>query len=412
MIHPSSFNLPVFRILRACALAICIPVAHANEAASTASSNTIAASGTVDNAKREAAATVTHLLADPAFADSLSEEFGGAAAGNDKTASLARVAHRYQAKLGQRAPGRDTSIQSRSAQTLHRLDQSLLAYKGIEKLSAGLLQVRLYRPAEQSIAPIDLAQVLVAYEPPNDDKYWRTVDAYDRQGNLYRLDARRAPDFPVLVIGVDGKEDLRAGLILANETLAAQGMQGALRAGARALQGRRAATPIDVAKLDAVSLSNDEEPWVSGAAEVYALVSGVQPSAGKAEIQLVELPYLQHPNKTYTPNQVLVYWDDFRFGAANVQLYEHDDNTNYKDLALALASGVTRIVGVFKPEFGMVAAVAQAVVQAMPSQWFTNDDDYLDSFYTLEKDRTYVNYPGAARNATITLTPYRLSSRS
>lgn len=412
MIRPSSFESTVFRVLCACAMVICAPAAYANGTALTADSNTVEAPRMVDNTKREAAATVTRLLADPEFAASLSEELGGTAASKDKTASLVRVINRYEAKLSRLAPSFDTPAKTRSAQTLSRLDQSLRIYKGIEKLSAGLLQVRLYQPAEQSIAPIDLAQVLVAYEPANDDKYWRTVDAYDRQGNLYRLDARHAPSFPVLVVGVDGKEDLRAGLILANDVLARQGMQGALPTRPRALGSSRAADHIDVARLDAVALKNDEEPWVSGAAEVYALVSGVQPSAEKAQIQLVELPYLQHDNTTYTPNQVLVYWDDFRFGAANVQLYEHDDHTNYKDLALALTSGVTQIVGVIKPEFAMIGAIAQAIVQAMPSGWFTNDDDYLDSFYTLEKNRTYINYPGAARNATITLTPYRLDLRS
>jgi Protein of unknown function (DUF3103) len=61
-----------------------------------------------------------------------------------------------------------------------------------------------------------------------------------------------------------------------------------------------------------------------------------------------------------------------------------------------------------KPEYAMIAAVAKAVLQAMPNSWFENNDDYLDSFYTLEKNRTYTDYVGAANNAEITLTPYRL----
>ena len=44
----------------------------------------------------------------------------------------------------------------------------------------------------------------------------------------------------------------------------------------------------------------------------------------------------------------------------------------------------------------------------MPSSWFSNDDDYVDSYYTLEKDRGYVNHVGAADDATVTLSPYQL----
>ena len=42
----------------------------------------------------------------------------------------------------------------------------------------------------------------------------------------------------------------------------------------------------------------------------------------------------------------------------------------------------------------------------MPDEWFSDDDDYVDVFYTLEKDKSYVNYMGASRNAKITLVPY------
>ncbi len=35
----------------------------------------------------------------------------------------------------------------------------------------------------------------------------------------------------------------------------------------------------------------------------------------------------------------------------------------------------------------------------------TNNDDYLDTFYTLEQDQSYHQYPGAAGNAVIDLEP-------
>ncbi len=55
--------------------------------------------------------------------------------------------------------------------------------------------------------------------------------------------------------------------------------------------------------------------------------------------------------------------------------------------------------------------MATAILQAMPANWFSNDDDYIDTFYTLEKGRTYTGYRGAAQNATISLEPYTLLSQ-
>jgi len=57
------------------------------------------------------------------------------------------------------------------------------------------------------------------------------------------------------------------------------------------------------------------------------------------------------------------------------------------------------------------AALAKTLAQVRPWSLMVvvvNDDDYVDSFYTLEKGRTYVDYPGAAKNATVSLSPYRL----
>jgi hypothetical protein len=369
----------------------------------------------VDKTKQETAALVARMLPDPAFSSSLAEELERTPSGQEKAALLETLLTRYETRPHSTARGNATSTAGQSAtQNLRGLDHSLLAYKGVEKVSEGLLQVRLYEPAGQHVTPPQLSQVLVAYEPAGDDKQWEVVEAYDSQGNLFRLDAHRAPDFPVLVVDIDGKEDLRAGLTVANQVLQEQGVQEGVHANvdahAAAHTQRRAPERLDTSKLESIRLRDDQEPWASGAAEVYALVSGIQPAQPKPQIELVDMPYLFYDNETYSPNQVLIYWSNYRFGAANVLLYEHDDNTNYKDLAVALASGVASLLGAFKPEIAVVATVAQALIQAMPSYWFQNNDDYIDSFYTLEKDGRYTDYVGAANNATITLMPFQLAS--
>jgi hypothetical protein len=171
------------------------------------------------------------------------------------------------------------------------------------------------------------------------------------------------------------------------------------------------ATNIDTSKLTRIRLSNDQEPWISGAAEMFAVVSGVQPDQAKATLTIVDLPYLDYDGTDYTPNQILVFWSEYRYAAANVQLFEHDDNTNYQDLAVALSQGVTAILGAFAPAYAVIGQVATAILQAMPANWFSNDDDYVDSFYTLEKGLYYTGYRGAAQNATISLEPCTLISQ-
>ena len=81
------------------------------------------------------------------------------------------------------------------------------------------------------------------------------------------------------------------------------------------------------AKLYRIRLNNDQEPWISGAAEMLAVVSGVQPDQAKATLTIVDLPYLDYDGTDYTPNQILIFWSQYRYGAATVQLFEHDDNT-------------------------------------------------------------------------------------
>jgi hypothetical protein len=138
------------------------------------------------------------------------------------------------------------------------------------------------------------------------------------------------------------------------------------------------------------------------------LVSGLDFDSNHVQIEAVDMPYLDHDGTNYSPNQTLIFWEPYRFAAANVQIYEHDDDTNYHDLVLALVSAVEAVLDLTAPEYALIARIANAIIAAMPDNWFANDDDYVDSFYTLEKGRTYTNLTGAAGNARITLTPYIL----
>jgi hypothetical protein len=62
------------------------------------------------------------------------------------------------------------------------------------------------------------------------------------------------------------------------------------------------------------------------------------------------------------------------------------------------------------PEVTAIAEIASRIIEAMPEHWWSNDDDYVDSFDTIEKYVTYVNRWGAANNALVNLTPYFLQA--
>lgn len=168
---------------------------------------------------------------------------------------------------------------------------------------------------------------------------------------------------------------------------------------------------LETTKLDKIRLNNDEEPWISGAAEIYAITSGIKDGGNKPEIKVIPMYYLDYDETDYYPNQILLFWDDYKYQAANIQLFEKDDNINYKNLVTTIVNGVFQIVGTVstQPWIGVLGQVAGAIIQAMPNDWYTNNDDYVDSFYTIEKYKEYRDYSGARKNATVALSPFYVS---
>jgi hypothetical protein len=341
----------------------------------------------VDQIKLRAARTVAGLLKDRQFVAVLQRHVSS----DDHRAHLATVMNDY-AIVSARAQEAAVSMDAMERQVRER--------KGLSDGGQDLMQVQLYVP-RGFVGRVNWSELLVATPPAGRRKAWTTVQAFDRDGNVHLLDARTPPSMPVLIAGIDHRAAARAGVAVMNQQLQAAGLQ-------KPALTTASTGYVDTTKLDRISLKDDEEPWIAGAAEIYAVVSGVQPDQAQAALTVVDMPYLDYDGITYSPNQIMIFWNAYRYGAANIQLFEHDDNTNYKDLALVLTQGVTAILGAFAPSFAVIGQVATAILQAMPSSWFTNDDDYVDTYYTLEKGQSYVNYGGAARNATVTLSPYRL----
>lgn len=247
----------------------------------------------------------------------------------------------------------------------------------------------------------DSADLLVAYAPWGNKHTWTEIPAYTLGGARVALDPQRAPAVPVLVIETNGRLAMRKGIDEANLLLQHAGYQHvASKTEVLNVAG------IQTTRLDAVRLKDDHEPWISGAAEIYAIVSGVIGS-NDPQMQIVDMPYLDNDGTTYTPNQIVVNWSNFAFQIANIQLFEHDSNTSYQSLITAIISavGAAGTLAGF-PVVQAITEIANRIIAAIPASVFSNDDDFVDSFYTIEQTRTYTGLVGAGQNATVSLTPF------
>ena len=263
--------------------------------------------------------------------------------------------------------------------------------------SSGVPEIWLREPT----AGPDSANLLVAYAPAGNKRTWTEIPAYALGGDAVTLDPQRAPDGPVLVIETHGRLAMQQEVAAANLMLQGAGLQH-VASKTEPLN----ATGIQTTRLDSIRLVNDEEPWILGAAEIYAIVSGVIGS-NDPQMLIVDMPYLDFDGTTYTPNQILVNWSNFAFQVANIGLFEHDSSTSYQYLITAIISAVGAagsLAGL--PVVQAVTDIANRIIAAIPASVFSNYDDFADVFYTIEETKTYTGLVGASQNATVSLTPF------
>ena len=358
-------------------------------------------------AKRDVAQEVSGLLSDETFRTLVAERLNAT-----ESAPLSEVLGLYR----EQRPTKSAAVDR-----IFAADLAVRDFKGTTAYTAGLMEVRLVTPAGHKTA-VDFENILVAFEPMGDDTRWTEVEAFDRQGNIHRLDATVAPDVPVLVADINSREDLRSGMAMVNEALQAAGLQAtaeqtlknAMAARSNRVEKAIPCNGIETAKMTYIRVKDDKESWLSGKAEMYVLVNGIDPTVAEPEIRLVDMPYLDHEDTNYYPNQILIYWYNYRYLAVNANFYEHDDDTNWQEILTGVISQVKIVLGVFAPTYAFLADVANAIISVMPEHWFANKDDYVDTIYTIDTDdltstSTQRTYYGAGANVTLKLQPYCLN---
>ncbi|GAA0369171.1 DUF3103 domain-containing protein [Bowmanella denitrificans] len=305
------------------------------------------------------------------------------------------------AQLIKQHPGHSLSLQLQQAETaLHRR-------KGLVKGRKNLLQVRLANASMLSAWQTGQAP-LFAFAPAGNEASWDYIEAFDTQGKLYLLDVYQVPERPVLVVDTDGRAEMQAAISSMRSTW--QKMKQAKPHPLQTVHSTaQSSSALQVTLIDKISVQDDKEPWISGDAEIYAIVSGVNASRDEPELDIVELPYLNQQQQVYQPNQILIYWQRYRWGAADILFMEQDDNTNYKQLAqhlLELAGDVMAAIPSAELQpYRAIPALSNKLLNAMPDRWFINDDDQVDQLYTVQQGQQYIDRIGAAGNLTISLSP-------
>ncbi|MEH0758498.1 DUF3103 domain-containing protein [Vibrio sp. 16] len=311
---------------------------------------------------------------------------------------------------------------SKFSQRLEIADEQIRSWKGITQYADQILEVRLAN--EQMLAAWQQGKVdpLFAFEPSGDDEQWQYIEAYDVYGQIHQLDVYQLPEVPVLVVDSNSSAELKAGLQAMRSEMRKLGQTTQVQPyiqdrNAKEAFSTRASSvttsPIHTTQLKKIRLADDQEPWISGKAEIYALVTGVNPSRDEPALDLVEMPYLDYDNQDYYPNQIIIHWSRYRWGAADIVLMEQDDGTDYKKLAKLLVQVAEEVLkAIPDPEvqaYAIIPQITNKIIDAIPDGALTNDDDFVDVYYTLMQDTTYVDHPGAGVNAVVTLEPLTIN---
>jgi hypothetical protein len=276
------------------------------------------------------------------------------------------------------------------ASVVARANRAVLDTKGLPSDGTSLLQIRLANPDAQAALARGAAPLIAA--SPTDDAV-TSVTAYDlSSGAKVLLDTSRLPQRPLFLVEVDTERAVPIGLKVMRAMFDTHGL-GSAKSDVTPQGGYWAN------QVTAIRLAVDHEPDIKGAAEIFGIAGGFGFDS-HVRVDTVTMPYLDYDGRTYYPNQVIVHYGFYKYNFADFVMYEDDGDTNYRDLATALINALLYIV-----DQGAYQALVNAIINAMPNEWWTDDPDYTDSWYSLSTGSSGRFY-GAAGNGWMDIRPY------
>lgn len=216
------------------------------------------------------------------------------------------------------------------------------------------------------------AQWVFIPDAHDDSAELKSLSAFGRDGREQLINGAQDPEacpFPIITIARSER------------------MEGALRLNASEVPKSDGAL-----MLNTVEFSDVQEPWIKGAAEMYAVVTFFGKD-GKGRSSLVDLYGVGETNVKYDLRQLLHMWPENRYQIANISFMEHDSGYNYSQLAQIFVTAASSIItSIVDPTqvltitlTGIVSDLAGKVIAALPSGVWTDDDDFVDTINTIEK---------------------------
>jgi hypothetical protein len=357
--------------------------------------------GSVQEARQELARGIATVVNDPAFDAAVRAEL------SKGKVSLSDVLRAYD----EGSARTDDPL----TDNLRDLERQAIGLRGLTGSLDALFDLRVHGVGKDDVTSIrDFWTATVTKDPATGEKH---VVAYDSEGKERHFTLENVPNVPMLIVESDSAAAVRAGMTVMNGVLRESGMQTEAGAGS---SSRAPGAEEQLTMLKNIRLEVDHEPNIQGDAEIFAIVSGVSPD-GKPQLVTKDMPWLDHDKRWYKPGMDLINWTDYGTNYVNVQLFEEDGDTNFKDLAVAVTRSVGSVATLISPAappaliVAGVTRIAGEIISAMDAKWFKNDADYVDSFYVIERGGNYGSEKaplvGARGEARMVLSPHEVKGR-
>ncbi|WP_051794309.1 DUF3103 family protein [Kibdelosporangium aridum] len=274
-------------------------------------------------------------------------------------------------------------VHGRLTRPLATANADLLTAKGLPAGSARLARIRLAHDSMVSQLRSGAAPMMAA--APNDDGATEFT-GYLPGGKALTLSTATIPSRPVVFVEVDVTTAVQLGTeVIKRHT--------GTPVAARAAGGYWAT------QITSIRFGDVQEPWFKGDAEIFAITGGFDMN-GDVRADTLTLPYLDDENKTYYPNQLVLHWNRYKYSAADIVFMEDDGDTNYLNLAKALVAALAYIL-----DGGAYVPLVNAILDALPTSWWTDDPDFVDACYTITRDTT-ATMNCAGGNGTLGVRPF------
>ena len=146
----------------------------------------------------------------------------------------------------------------------------------------------------------------------NKDEQWDYIEAYDVNGNIHLLDVYQLPNQPVLIVSLDQQQATREGIAVMRQVFSSNQILEKSKLSSNQtsiLSDTQADKPISCTAIEQISLKDDREPWISGKADIYGIVTGINPTRVEPMLDVIDMHYLDHDKKEYYPNQIIIHWE-------------------------------------------------------------------------------------------------------